>query len=199
VITMSADDWYIVKCFLSDVHSAYASEILAAVLQAQQNRLPHILSYNLNCVDVDIFVRRSIVLIFDVLDPYGFVWLPLPDFVRLLRLYQQLSSVDKVLELCAQMSFVDLQSTRCKAYALLLAVLEDPLRVRQLRDYLQALAQLVQVVPLISQSQVLLDQLSVDLNTNEQASVATIIVEIRRTADLLASECKQALEELSEP
>jgi len=195
---MSADDWYIVKCFLSDVHSAYASEILAAVLQAQQSRLPHILSYNLNCVDVDIFVRRSIVLIFDVLDPYGFVWLPLPDFVRLLRLYQQLSSVDKVLELCAQMSFVVLQSPRCKAYALSLAVLEDPLRASQLQDYLHALTQKDNTDPLISQSLVLVDQLGVALNTGEQSNVAAITAEIRRVTDLMASECKSVLGELSD-
>jgi hypothetical protein len=195
---MSADDWYIVKCFLSDVHSAYASKILAAVLQAQQSRLPHILSYNLNCVDVDIFVRRSIVLIFDVLDPYGFVWLPLPDFVRLLRLYQQLSSVDKVLELCAQMSFVVLQSPRCKAYALSLAVLEDPLRASQLQDYLHALTQKDNTDPLISQSLVLVDQLGVALNTGEQSNVAAITAEIRRVTDLMASECKSVLGELSD-
>jgi hypothetical protein len=195
---MSADDWYIVECFLSDVHSAYASEILAAVLQAQQSRLPHILSYNLNCVDVDIFVRRSIVLIFDVLDPYGFVWLPLPDFVRLLRLYQQLSSVDKVLELYPQMSFVVLQSPRCKAYALLLAVLEDPLRASQLQDYLHALTQKDNTDPLISQSLVLVDQLGVALNTGEQSNVAAITAEIRRVTDLMASECKSVLGELSD-
>jgi hypothetical protein len=195
---MSADDWYIVKCCLSDVHSAYASEILAAVLQAQQSRLPHILSYNLNCVDVDIFVRRSIVLIFDVLDPYGFVWLPLPDFVRLLRLYQQLSSVDKVLELYPQMSFVVLQSPRCKAYALLLAVLEDPLRASQLQDYLHALTQKDNTDPLISQSLVLVDQLGVALNTGEQSNVAAITAEIRRVTDLMASECKSVLGELSD-
>jgi hypothetical protein len=195
---MSADDWYIVKCCLSDVHSAYASEILAAVLQAQQSRLPHILSYNLNCVDVDIFVRRSIVLIFDALDPYGFVWLPLPDFVRLLRLYQQLSSVDKVLELYPQMSFVVLQSPRCKAYALLLAVLEDPLRASQLQDYLHALTQKDNTDPLISQSLVLVDQLGVALNTGEQSNVAAITAEIRRVTDLMASECKSVLGELSD-
>jgi len=187
---MAKDDWFIVECFLNDLDATLALEIATAVLQAQQNRSPLILSYTMNCVDVDVFVRLGIVLVFDVLNPYEFVWLPLSDFMRILELRRQLSSEEQVLELCPLMSFVALQSPRCKAYALLLAVLEDPLRAGHLRDYLHALAQKDRTDPLISQSQVIVDQLSVTLSTDEQSNVASITAEIRRVTDLMTSECK---------
>jgi hypothetical protein len=96
------------------------------------------------------------------------------------------------------MSFVALQSPRCKAYALLLAVFEDPLRAGQLRDYLHALAQKDTTDPLISQSQAFVDSLSVALSTDEQSNLAAITAEIRRVTDLMASECKSVLGELSD-
>jgi hypothetical protein len=195
---MAKDDWFIVECLLNDLDAALALEIATAVLQGLQNRSPLILSYTMNCVDVDVFVRLRIVLIFDVLNPHEFVWLPLSDFMRILELRRQLSSGEQVLELCAQMSFVVLQSPRCKAYALSLAVLEDPLRASQLQDYLHALTQKDNTDPLISQSLVLVDQLGVALNTGEQSNVAAITAEIRRVTDLMASECKSVLGELSD-
>jgi hypothetical protein len=152
----------------------------------------------MNCVDVDVFVRLGIVLVFDALNPYEFVWLPLSDFMRILELRRQLSSGEQVLELCPLMSFVALQSPRCKAYALLLAVFEDPLRAGQLRDYLHALAQKDTTDPLISQSQAFVDSLSVALSTDEQSNLAAITAEIRRVTDLMASECKSVLGELSD-
>ena len=195
---MAKDDWFIVECFLNDLDATLALEIATAVLQAQQNRSPLILSYTMNCVDVDVFVRLGIVLVFDALNPYEFVWLPLSDFMRLLELRRQLSSGEQVLELCPLMSFVALQSPRCKAYALLLAVFEDPLRAGQLRDYLHALAQKDTTDPLISQSQAFVDSLSVALSTDEQSNLAAITAEIRRVTDLMASECKSVLGELSD-
>jgi hypothetical protein len=195
---MAKDDWFIVECLLNDLDAALALEIATAVLQGLQKRSPLILSYTMNCVDVDVFVRLRIVLIFDVLNPHEFVWLPLSDFMRILELRRQLSSGEQVLELYPQMSFVVLQSPRCKAYALLLAVLEDPLRASQLQDYLHALTQKNNTDPLISQSLVLVDQLGVALNTGEQSNVAAITAEIRRVTDLMASECKSVLGELSD-